>query len=273
MSYATAIRSQWDERLSRASELAERYAVAADLLNFYLQIAAFQKELYAFLQSCRFDLKSQCSQLPAELDLLPLLPKLQAFLRLVQNGTPPELTEAARNFEAHYEEKRATFLADYWRADSLIDFMPGERFIAHAFLQPVAEYLAASAEFDSGPNYAKSVCPFCSRKPVAGVLRPEGDGGKRSLVCSFCSTEWQFRRVVCPACGEEEIGKLPVYIAEEFEYVRVESCDTCKTFLKTIDLTKNGRANPQVDELATIPLTLWAQEKGYTKLEVNLLGL
>jgi len=28
-----------------------------------------------------------------------------------------------------------------------------------------------------------------------------------------------------------------------------------------------------VDELATIPLTLWATEKGYTKLEPNLVGM
>jgi len=27
-----------------------------------------------------------------------------------------------------------------------------------------------------------------------------------------------------------------------------------------------------VDELAAIPLSLWAQEKGYSKLQANLLG-
>jgi FdhE protein len=273
MSFATAIRSEWDERLSRASDLAERYAFAAELLNFYLQIASFQRELYGFLQSCGFELRGQYSQLPSELDLPLLVPKLQAFLRLAQNGTSPEVAEAARKFGARPEEKQTTLLTDYWRADPLLEFTPGDRFLVHAFLQPLAEYLAAIADFDSGPNYAKSVCPFCGRKPVAGVLRPEGDGGKRSLVCSFCATEWQFRRVVCPNCGETDMGKLPVYIAEEFQHVRVESCDTCKSFLKTIDLTNNGHAIPLIDELATIPLTFWAQEKGYIKLEVNLLGL
>jgi formate dehydrogenase maturation protein FdhE len=42
--------------------------------------------------------------------------------------------------------------------------------------------------------------------------------------------------------------------------------------LKTVDLTKAGLAIPVVDELATIPLDLWARERGYEKLQINLLG-
>ena len=39
------------------------------------------------------------------------------------------------------------------------------------------------------------------------------------------------------------------------------------------DLTKNGLANPLVDELASVPLDLWAQEHGYAKVCPNLLGM
>jgi formate dehydrogenase maturation protein FdhE len=55
--------------------------------------------------------------------------------------------------------------------------------------------------------------------------------------------------------------------------VRVEACDTCRQYIKTIDLTKNGRAVPVVDKLAAIPLSLWAAENGYVKVSTNLLGL
>jgi hypothetical protein len=48
--------------------------------------------------------------------------------------------------------------------------------------------------------------------------------------------------------------------------------DTCHTYLKSIDLTKTGLAVAVVDELATIPLDLWAREHGYEKLQINLLG-
>ena len=36
---------------------------------------------------------------------------------------------------------------------------------------------------------------------------------------------------------------------------------------------KNGLAVPCVDELATVPLNLWAEENGYDKLQRNILGL
>ncbi len=108
---------------------------------------------------------------------------------------------------------------------------------------------------------------------TVGVLREEGHGAKRSLVCSLCLTEWDYRRVVCPACGEERFDKLSAYTASQFEHMRVEACDTCKVYINTVDLTKNGLAIPVVDELAALPLGLWAQEKGYTKLQSNLLGI
>ncbi|HEV2732686.1 MAG TPA: formate dehydrogenase accessory protein FdhE, partial [Terriglobales bacterium] len=117
------------------------------------------------------------------------------------------------------------------------------------------------------------LCPSCGRKPGVGVLRPLGDGGQRSLICSLCLGEWEFRRIVCPACGEENHSKLPVYTADELNHVRVECCDSCRCYIKTVDLTKRGLAEPVVDEIAAIPLDLWAQDHGYAKLQLNLMQL
>jgi len=64
-----------------------------------------------------------------------------------------------------------------------------------------------------------------------------------------------------------------VYTAEDFEHVRVECCDSCQRYLKTVDLTKSGLAEPLVDEIAAVPLDLWAQERGYTKLQSNLMQM
>jgi FdhE protein len=114
-------------------------------------------------------------------------------------------------------------------------------------------------------------CPRCNALPLLGVLRPEGEGGKRFLQCSFCSQEWEFRRILCAYCGEEKEQQLPVYVAELFPHIRVECCETCKHYLRTIDLTKDGHAVPIVDDLAAIPLTLWAEENGYKRIQGNLL--
>jgi FdhE protein len=78
---------------------------------------------------------------------------------------------------------------------------------------------------------------------------------------------------LCPACGEETVDKLAIYTASQFNHVRVEGCDTCGHYIKTVDLTKNGLAVPVVDELATIPLNFWAYEHGYVKMQTNLLGI
>ena len=64
---------------------------------------------------------------------------------------------------------------------------------------------------------------------------------------------------------------MAYYSAPEIAHVRLDVCDTCHTYLKSIDLTKTGLPVVVVDELATIPLDLWAREHGYEKLQINLL--
>jgi formate dehydrogenase accessory protein FdhE len=147
-----------------------------------------------------------------------------------------------------------------------------ESFAARAFLQPYAEFVRSLSE-RSNSAHTPCLCPYCNSRPGVGVLRPLGDGGQRFLSCAFCLAEWEFRRLLCAACGEEDNAKLPIYRAEDYPEVRVECCDTCKTYLKTVDLTSNGLAEPVVDEIASIPLDFWAQERGYTKLQPNIMQL
>lgn len=142
------------------------------------------------------------------------------------------------------------------------------KFFWRVLMQPYAE------RFRNPPSEPQGgVCPVCGHKPVVGVLRGEGDGARRSLVCSLCSLEWPYRRLICPNCGEEDKEKLPVYKADRIDHVRIEACDTCRTYIKSVDLTKDGFAVPQVDEIATLTLNLWADERGYAKVETNLLGM
>jgi formate dehydrogenase accessory protein FdhE len=148
---------------------------------------------------------------------------------------------------------------------------PGPRLLAKS--RDYTDRLRNGRSLDGcAPSLAMSTCPLCGGKPIVGVLRSEGDGAKKSLICMLCSHEWTFRRVYCPACGEEREPQMAFYSAPEIAHVRVDVCDTCHTYLKSIDLTKTGLAVPVVDELATIPLDLWATEHGYHKLQINLLG-
>ncbi|MCU1307254.1 MAG: uncharacterized protein JWN45_1949 [Acidobacteriaceae bacterium] len=272
MRSAFATKSGWDQRIARAGELSKSYSFASEILSFYREIALFQKALYNYLETSAYRPVENTSNLPDNWDAFVLLPHFQPLLYVTSRTGPKPLAQLASELSDAGTTVWEQLLNDHWQAEHADDdgSSVSDSFFAHAFLQPYAEYLAAQA--DSVSNYTLAVCPFCFRRPALGILRPEGDGAKRSLLCSLCSTEWEFRRIVCPACGEQDVDRLPIYTASEFEHIRVEACDTCKVYIKTVDLTKNGRAVPVVDELAAIPLTLWAAEKGYRKLQANLLG-
>lgn len=258
---------KWEKKLRRAQELAAKHPFAAEALTFYGHVAGFQRELYTGIAEIR-----PAGGLRGVPDLAALLPSFPLFLTLVRDTAPRPVAESAAGLEAAGEGRWQEALADFWqnREDAGLDAC--EALIAWTFLQPYAEALADAVEKPGLPG-TPPVCPLCTAKPQAGVLRPLGDGGKRSLLCSFCAHEWEYRRIVCAACGEEEVNRLPVYTAEELPHVRVEACDTCRCYLKTIDLTKDGRAVPVVDELAAIPLSLWAMENGYRKIRTNLMGV
>ena len=197
------------------------------------------------------------AQYPAAAELLRFYREIAAFERkgvadsaalldLVRRHGPPELAQAAND--------------------------PGSP--AHLFFERVLEQMRATGiPAAVARGAAQFTCPVCGEKPVAAVLRVEGEGGKRNLLCPRCFNEWEFRRLLCPGCGEENHEKLPVYTAAEFPHIRIEACDSCRQYIKAIDLTRNGLAVPVVDELASVSLDLWAAEKGYSKLQVNLLGL
>jgi FdhE protein len=273
---------KWDARIARARELAAKHPSASEGLRFYGHIAQFQKSLYAELETeCGTARVARLSgTLRQELDLFVLLPRFAPFLAIVEKNAPAPLAQAAAALHATGGGLWQEILTEFWQpgpdSESDAQSPPNsdlpQTLLAWAFLQPYAEYLA---DYTAQPplHATPPVCPLCSSKPLVGALRVEGDGGKRSLICSLCSREWNYRRIVCPSCGEEDVHKLSVYTAQEFPHVRVEACDTCHTYIKTVDLTKDGHAVPVVDELATIPLNLWATDHGYTKLHANLLGI
>jgi len=85
--------------------------------------------------------------------------------------------------------------------------------------------------------------------------------------------EWGFLRISCPACGEDRFEALAVFTSDHFMHVRLDACESCHHYLKTIDMTKDGLAVPAIDELAAVSLDIWAAEMQYHKLIPNLLAL
>lgn len=279
----------WQRRIRRAEHLAAKHPFAAEILGFYIHVARFQEGLYQRLESAPRDAANSSAGVPPAVlrekeqwaarphsgqrdagATRTLLASFPQFLSLVEEKAPARLAQVAQDLQTSNPNSWTDLFSQCWtQVNSPTD---PQEFLVLAFLQPYAEFVRSQANLRL-EGYSSLLCPFCNRKPALGVLRRQGDGGRRSLLCAFCLTEWEFRRVICPGCGQEDHAKLPVYTAEELPYVRVECCDACQTYIKSIDLTKNGLAEPIVDELASVPLNLWAQEHGYAKLHPNLLGM
>jgi FdhE protein len=278
--------TRWDARIARARALASRHPAASEILTFYAELAGFQKAMpgpAAFANRPRAAVSVSCFD--------AVVATIPAFLDFLSRTAPPQLAAASSAMRGMDDgEWRASldryFLAD---GDDGADADPAVAFVVEVLMQPFMEAFACATEAPGrwatagdvlpgqdarmpGP-VRRARCPCCSGEPVVGVLREEGQSARRSLVCGSCLHEWSWPRIVCPACGEDQFESLPVYQSETLPAARVDACDTCKTYLKTIDLSKDGLAIPVVDDLASIALDLWAREQGYTKLRANLLRM
>ena len=246
----------WQKQINRADELA---GSADQLLGFYGQLLRAQAEVSEFLRS-----RTLSGELAQDLPLFRR--KLNAILKVVEDKGPPPLVEQARILKAAPAEDVDEVLLSYWAVPS------DTAFFAKSFLQPYGQLIAHRTE--SAPD--ENRCPFCGGKPQLSFLQskePGAESGNRDLLCAKCLSTWPFRRVVCANCGEEDPARLGYFQTTAIDHVRIEACDTCKHYLKGVDLTRLGLAQPLVDEVAAAPLDLWAIEHAYTKIELNLIGL
>ena len=287
--------SGWDERIARARALAAEHSAAAGILTFYASLAGYQRSL-----CCRppqswgpplgglIRLKPDPTELKPDptdqtpdffqtVDLDGASAAVPDFLAWLQEAAPEPLARAAAAM-SRLEREEWRQLMDGCRTQSDDDLRPDDAmtFVMEAVVQPFTEaaaiaWRAGGGPKPSAPDVRASRCPICFGRPVVAILREEGHGARRTLLCARCLNEWEFPRVVCPACDEQRFDALPVYTADVFSHVRIDACDSCKRYLKTVDLTKNGLAVPLVDDLASVALDLWAHEQGYRRLRTNLL--
>jgi len=270
---ATLARSttHWDERIARARELARAAPSACEALTFYAALAEFQRSLFLTAGGTR-----HAESFADAVDVDGAVAAVPGFLGWLKRTAPAALAESAATMRMDGSEWRSLLQ----HILSLEETAGGEAraFVAEAVLQPFAEAAAIDRRGEGelrpqAPGVLTSRCPICSDLPAVGTLREEGQGARRTLVCGRCLTDWAYLRVVCASCGEDRFDALPVYTADAFPHVRIEACDTCKAYLKTIDLTRNGLAVPLVDDIASVSLDLWAVDQGYKRLRANLLRM
>jgi formate dehydrogenase accessory protein FdhE len=257
--------ADWDRRIARARELAGSDASTAALLTFYVTVLSAQKTLYQSLAAGDWRLSGVL-----ERDLPRVRPHVVPLIRAVAADAPAPLVIRADELLGASASMLDETLMIWWRSPSDREFFP------KAALQPYAQWLADAGIplADRGLARADNRCPTCGGAPQVSVLTAsrEAEDGGRVLLCAACLTSWPFRRVVCVACGEEDDQKLGYFHTSELDHLRVDVCESCRSYVKTVDLAKLGIAVPLVDEIAGAPLDAWARDRGYAKVELNLLG-
>jgi FdhE protein len=112
-------------------------------------------------------------------------------------------------------------------------------------------------------TWRKPHCPVCGSLPSLNLLK--GEGGKRYSLCSYCGCQWRIDRLSCAVCGNKEQGSLNYFYGEGEEAYRIDLCDTCHHYIKTIDYRNLETSDPSLEDLATLHLDVVAAQKGFKR--------
>jgi formate dehydrogenase maturation protein FdhE len=144
---------------------------------------------------------------------------------------------------------------------------------------PVLEGARAAIATPTRDEWTGAACPACGGPPQVSVISEESGefmgGSPRWLVCSRCAGWWTFPRAKCTWCGEGDPRRLPSFGPDERKVVRIDGCETCSSYVKTFDLRESGGIDvvALVDDVATVSLDLWANDRGLARHMVSFAGV
>jgi FdhE protein len=257
---APAVAPSWDARRRRASTLRDRWPHAAEMLRLYLALLDVQE------RAGRAALADRPS--PAGLAAYVAARVVPAVVAATIAAGPPALAEAVREPLGAPDAAVRGWLAG--EAQPAV-----QEYLARAASAPVLEVLGAVSAL---PRSARDGgCPRCGGRPQLSYFTESGEAlvtAPRRLLCCRCGGSWIHERMTCPGCGERSSGRLPIYADDpRFPALRADACESCRRYLITVDGQKDEAAVPLVDELTALPLDLYMQERGFTKIVANLMGI
>jgi len=253
-------------RAERAEALADSSPTAAEPLQFAASLYRAQARLATRIAALHAE-QPLSGRLHADVDRL--VPCHAELLRFAATEGPRGLAVQAQERVPDTPSVARSRLLLWWNGSR----GKTEDYLSRALLRPYAEVLAGLALPPDRPHRT-GYCPFCAGAPSIAARRsePGADGAVRLLGCALCGGEWTFSRIRCPCCGEADPQKLPSFATETHPAVRIEACEVCRRYVKSIDLTVDGRAVPEVDDLASLSMDLWASREGFERIEPGLAG-
>jgi FdhE protein len=250
-----------ERRAIRADHLAGVSAVASSQLRFAGGLYRAQSRVAEGLE------RGGNLQGVLEADAPSFIPLAGIVVSYIAEAAPDPLGQEARKRVGEDDATLLERLLVFWRGTS-------PHYLCRASLRPYVEVLASLRR---APDrlHREGFCPFCGGAPWIGMRReePDSEATRRFFGCALCGGEWRWSRVGCPTCGETSPEKLPSFANDKYPTARIEACETCRRYVKTIDLTADPLQVPEVDDLLSLSLDLWAVDQEFERIEAGTAGL
>jgi len=273
----------------RIQKIKKKRPAYGQMLDFYLKVREEQEKTKASLAIEPIRLKKEWKNLLAKegfsvvekkdfpIDIEASSSLFQSLCEIGKKANP-HMAEQVRKIEECIGKKKINLKglfregADQEKSERIAKDLGLDKkvlfFLIHNSIRPSIE--AAVEKLLNEVNtetWMKGYCPICGSLPHLSLLKEEV--GKRFLLCSYCGYQWQTDRIVCPFCSNKDQESLHYFMAEGEENYRIDLCDKCHQYIKTIDLRVIGEIDPSLEDLATLHLDVIASQKGYKRAVPN----
>lgn len=208
-------------------------------------------------------------------DLNFLLKRFKKIVNILLTGDSQGASAVTAFFEKEESFKKlleGVLTGEYDFPENFTHSKPVALFAAGETLLPLINGVKQSNPPKNGlDSWSESYCPICGAPPNISAI--EGEENRLFLYCSRCAQAWNFPRLVCVHCGEEDQKKLQYFYAEDDEVHRVYVCDSCKHYMKSVDKRKKLAVFPQLEDVTTMGFDIVAKREGYTRETIDFVGL
>jgi len=186
-------------------------------------------------------------------------PHMAEQVRKIEEAIQNKRLDLRKLLKKGVKEKKVEQVADEFGLDKKV-FL----FLIQSSIKPSIETGMERLRSEVGSEaWLKGYCPICGSPPSLSLLKEET--GKRYLLCSYCGYQWRIDRLFCPFCNNKDQESLHYLFAEGEEAYRIDLCDKCHQYIKTIDYRNLAESDPVLEDLATLHLDILASQKGYKR--------
>jgi FdhE protein len=269
----------------RSQQLKEKRPGYAAILDFYVQVRELQAASRASVRVDPMKGKKERRGLPgqggfplvekedfpidleASIDLFRYLCQLGSTANAHMGEQVEKIKEALRGTQTDLEK----LLSGAGKAETIEQVAEDQgldkqvlSFLIQNSIQPSIETGREQLRGAIDPEmWRRNHCPICGSLPALNLLKR--DGGMRYSLCFYCGFEWRIDRLSCSVCGNKDQGFLQYFYGEGEEACRIDLCDQCHHYIKTIDYRILEASDPCLEDLATLHLDVLAAQKGYRR--------